>query len=975
MSFVQRQRHSFGDISLVEAVIQGDEERVRAAIDAGADVNALDHDGRSVISCAITGENWEEIDASFLCTTRLNILRTLLAHRKISLYSLNAPQLAMRGVTPLGVAAWLNSPEAVQLLLEASSGAVSVDGMDAQGATALMYAARDGNLEVIEKLLAHGARPDFRDVHHRTSIQFALAHPQALWACEMALRRHRWQESQSRNKRNLCFSDVSEQSHIRQLMSSSLAHPEPYHPPSTSFFDDATTTTNALINATLASDLSIICNILYAPRTDSSSSPCPPSSLVNLPDMGGWSPVHYCASAPCPSVEVLDLLYRAGADVSLFTALEDYTPLHCLARTARACPDDQDAALSVYLFAVHLIRDLRAPLSAQDKNQETCIHVAAEHGVCIDVLSAFVDCDVTGSVRSMRNSRGLTALEVAKPEFLAVFDPEGEHSRPRSVASTRTVRPQVSLASMSSLMEWAPSPSSPSSSGQSSPVPDVFFGPAFDVSISIERLLDNLRLTSPQTYHDDDPAHLDYLSNLILDAAHINDVVVSHFREKTSKVMDKLHDVRETFTKVDERLDIVAQAVRDKLGAPESSREDTSPLEYAPGHVRRLTRDSKDSQVTAVSNVSGEAVRKTTPDSEVAVASTDDTTHRDVAIQTGPTYRRASSSQRRREYLAPLLSPDPLRDDVFDPASTIDDIIAETEASSPILRSRFSFDLDEAERPTDAKLQGLIKKRKKEEKRERELDGAKRAWLGRERRRSGTERLKAWLWKKISHTPELPMHLEIVQDLDSDCGVGREVKLSAVDQTYPGDMSASSIEKALHSSHIVLAAAGRDLASIEDCMTTANQYISAASHSISRVDRLVQKSLATRKMTIGLLRVPGATIPEDSSVDDIYVPVPASPVSSRSSSVSDYFSPSSASSRPTTVASMNYTMASASSSNVSVSSTLADGDDEDTRALRRLLQRKIESRIDGALAEIDKAAVWLRIVKEAIRGVTKRTCL
>lgn len=56
MSFVQRQRHSFGDISLVEAVIQGDEERVRAAIDAGADVNALDHDGRSVISCAITGE-------------------------------------------------------------------------------------------------------------------------------------------------------------------------------------------------------------------------------------------------------------------------------------------------------------------------------------------------------------------------------------------------------------------------------------------------------------------------------------------------------------------------------------------------------------------------------------------------------------------------------------------------------------------------------------------------------------------------------------------------------------------------------------------------------------------------------------------------------------------------------------------------------------------------------------------------------
>lgn len=44
----------------------------------------------------------------------------------------------MNGVVPLGMAAWLNLPRVVRLLLEESEGAVSVDGMDSHGATALM---------------------------------------------------------------------------------------------------------------------------------------------------------------------------------------------------------------------------------------------------------------------------------------------------------------------------------------------------------------------------------------------------------------------------------------------------------------------------------------------------------------------------------------------------------------------------------------------------------------------------------------------------------------------------------------------------------------------------------------------------------------------------------------------------------------------------------------------------------------------
>lgn len=73
-----------------------------------------------------------------MTASRLNTLRLLVEDRHVSLYTLNAPQEAMNGVTPLGFAAWVNSPKAVEILLEASGGAVSVDGKDAYGVTPLM---------------------------------------------------------------------------------------------------------------------------------------------------------------------------------------------------------------------------------------------------------------------------------------------------------------------------------------------------------------------------------------------------------------------------------------------------------------------------------------------------------------------------------------------------------------------------------------------------------------------------------------------------------------------------------------------------------------------------------------------------------------------------------------------------------------------------------------------------------------------
>jgi hypothetical protein len=160
--------------------------------------------------------------------------------------------------------------------------------------------------------------------------------------------------------------------------------------------------TDRLIHAVVSSDLPFLNSLLYpspsSPSINICSNQCP--VLVNKPDGNGWSAIHHCVATKRLSTEVLDALYYAGADVSLFTTSEHYTPLHCLARRGHT------STPSLYLFTVRLVHDLHAPLNAKDKNEETCIHIAAEHGECIDVLMAFLDCDKTCTVRDSRNLRG-----------------------------------------------------------------------------------------------------------------------------------------------------------------------------------------------------------------------------------------------------------------------------------------------------------------------------------------------------------------------------------------------------------------------------------------------------------------------------------------------------------------------------------------------------------------------------------------
>ena len=104
-------------------------------------------------------------------------------------------------------------------------------------------------------------------------------------------------------------------------------------------------------------------------------------------------------------MEILDALFLAGADTSLYTGSEHGTPLHYLAQKAEGplCPLQ---AARLYVFVHHLVRELRAPLAATDDEDETCLHIAAEHGQSVEVLLALLACDKHNAAREMKNARG-----------------------------------------------------------------------------------------------------------------------------------------------------------------------------------------------------------------------------------------------------------------------------------------------------------------------------------------------------------------------------------------------------------------------------------------------------------------------------------------------------------------------------------------------------------------------------------------
>lgn len=894
---MEEHQHHF---DLHQAALAGDDDEVYLVLRNGADVNALDSSGRTALMCAVAGEHWQDIDAfdaSFMCQKRLNTIRLLLSHPDITLFTLNAPQNSFNGVVPLGMAAWLDIAEAVQLLLEESNDAVLVDGMDTHGATPLMYAARDGGLGVVQLLLSHGARPDLRDRNHRSPLQYSLEHPQILYLCESVLRRHRWRESQSADRNKICPGSED----LLRLAYGAMPSDSLHSPPASIFKNQAMSRlTNTLVSSIVSSDLSFLRCLLFSPAIPPSSPPTlyPMSVpvLVNRLDSRGWSPIHYCVSLPTPCIDVLDALYCAGADVALFTTDEQFTPLHILATSAHVPEDEREKAELLYHFTAHLINELRAPLSARDRNDETCIHLAAEHGRSIDLLLFFLEFDTTGSVRDLRNSRGLTALEIAKPEFRIAF--EKEKTRPVSSSSGPTIR---TICSFSSLI---------SPSNRSCDVYDDSESICLPLDFDLQELIQNFLfiLCSTPVLSDNMPTTEKRCSDLIAEAQQLSSVIIHQFQRRVDEASNKLIDLQKSFGKAHAMLDRVASIATDKL---EERGFDAS---------GRKTGCLEDSQITIFN-------RSSRNSSTSSIAKTDYVDEKYVSIAT---------------------QTNTFHDPAYD--SCLGDL-AEVKRYLAIHRRKMSAaDADWNELASPEMVTKLKQLVKKHSKLEHKLDVAERKCEKRSSSFHPASKVMAWFKRIIIH--ERPaLKLEIVYDLDehSCTAAGQPKSLDRFIDFPTGQnviASDSIIENATRTTPVVLDASRRDLHRIHECLEAAKQFVDLSHTLILRAECAMKRAIEKREACLTLNNVPPHTqqnaVKERRKSEQLCMKASGSslfPVCSR------------------------------------CPSAITDVDDDDIRAVRRLLVRKIEASITGSWDEMDKIQGWLWIVREAVRGVKRRAYL
>ena len=388
----------------------------------------------------------------------------------------------------------------------------------------------------------------------------------------------------------------------------------------------------------------------------------------------------------------------------------------------------------------------------------------------------------------------------------------------------------MSFTTLSPLYE----PSASISSTHGCPLP--FVSPIdFDVISSSKSLVNNLGTISTDLWHNATSASLDAIQDMLDESTLLSHSILSHFRTQVDEARNELGSARATFSRVDEFWKVVSHAVEARLKNDQAADEG---LLFKLTHARRSTLDSADSQATAVSSSPVAHSPKLTPhrrgsiqelETYVTVAQ-----YKDASIATEPSSVDAVAPHAPINDLRPGLWPEWLGSLVGSPESTTQpshfgnlDHSGHHIFGRPRTGSRPST-------PRKDALRNILVGRKKEEFGQ-DSDDEKRSGLdvmAKNGAASGSWRFKTWLKKKIV-VDHRPLKLEVVVDLDeAKCAVGREVKTADdyhVPQTPAKMLDAEgnvvALDPSLRAHLIALIAAGRDLSSIEECMTAVRRSL------------------------------------------------------------------------------------------------------------------------------------------------------
>jgi hypothetical protein len=332
---------------------------------------------------------------------------------------------------------------------------------------------------------------------------------------------------------------------------------------------------------------------------------------------------------------------------------------------------------------------------------------------------------------------------------------------------------------LASFSEWKPTGLDDSIS--------VYSPLGFDVEESIHQLLAKLRTTSPTILHGSDPEYLGHLTRLARESSELGRRITNHFRSRIVEATRELQDLQDKSQKIRDLLDLLARAASDRLI---EQGLDAWPPEVKP-------RDSAESEKTAVASRASRS-----RSSSIAKPAKIDNRHTSVAAQTLPLLAGTA----RPVGLRPTTS---TYDFHLRNLEKIEREIAQHNAASDkewnLTTSLWS----------DTKLKQLVKKKKKLVHRIREE--AEKNVEKKDLVTHGTEKLKAWIKRIISY--DRPAKLEIVKDINEDgCAVGREIKGTKFLSGTPCEAIDLAIDGALHTSHVVLGAARRDLLLICQCL-------------------------------------------------------------------------------------------------------------------------------------------------------------